>query len=431
MDGDANTVHLRVRPERTGKGWGRRKQHPLAKGLSVLAELSTKSEEKAMRNCSTCGQHSRSENGTCASCHPESDWAAGTDSETTSVAAQRDSGQLPPEVLVPRLGDRLVEMGLLGDADLHHALWIQQQRAAEGESIYLGQLLVELGCISRDALDAAAIEQALQQQEALAESNRSLEDRVRERTDQLQEAMLKLAEFTQIKADFVANVSHELRTPLSIMIGYVDMMSKELMGPLTEHQLSALGEIRGAGTRLGRLIENLLQFSEATVGAIPLQLAPVSLEIPVLRALNQASERARRKEIALKASMPRRSPRIQADTEKISWVIGEFVGNAIKFTPPGGSVRLRAVTREQRVTISVSDSGVGIPEERIEEAFQPFHQLDSSMTRWYGGTGLGLALARRIVEAHGSAIAVRSEPGQGSQFAFSLPVATGNAATRD
>jgi signal transduction histidine kinase len=113
---------------------------------------------------------------------------------------------------------------------------------------------------------------------------------------------------------------------------------------------------------------------------------------------------------------------VRADEEKIGWVLSHLVDNALKFTPEHGRVEIEAVLESSLVTISVTDTGIGIPPERLQEIFEPFHQLDSSATRRFGGTGLGLAMAQRIVEAHGSRIKVQSELGRGSRFEFSLPV---------
>jgi signal transduction histidine kinase len=115
-------------------------------------------------------------------------------------------------------------------------------------------------------------------------------------------------------------------------------------------------------------------------------------------------------------------PPAQADQEKILWVLSQLVENAIKFTPTGGQVSVKAASYGDLILFGIDDTGIGIPEDRIGEIFEPFHQLDSSDNRRYGGTGLGLALVQRIVEAHGSIIKVRSEEGKGSSFEFYLPV---------
>jgi signal transduction histidine kinase len=374
--------------------------------------------------CPVCNLKSTFEGGRCQYCLSErAQPAASADYDLADTTLQRDTGDLIPELLVPRLGDRLVEMGLLSKSNLQHALQIQRAYEKGGKKVLLGQLLVELGFVSRATLDDVVTQQALQLQDALRESNRSLERRVHERTNQLQDALVKLSELSQMKADFVANLSHELRSPLAVMVGFTEMLANQTLGQVSDEQANALSTIAEAGDRLGKLIDDLLQFSEASIGDVPLERAPVSLKVTANRALDQVRELALRKQVTLAIQLPAHVPMVRADAEKISWVIGEFLSNAIKFTPAGGRVEIQAIPGEGRVTVAVSDTGIGMPAERIEEAFQPFHQLDGSITRQFGGSGLGLALARRIIEAHGSAVAVRSVPGKGSQFAFSLPVA--------
>jgi signal transduction histidine kinase len=114
---------------------------------------------------------------------------------------------------------------------------------------------------------------------------------------------------------------------------------------------------------------------------------------------------------------------VRCDAEKISWVIGQLLDNACKFTPRGGEIKLEAYQSNNFVKISVTDTGIGIPAQRLEEIYEPFHQLDGSITRRYNGTGLGLALSKRILAAHGTHIVVQSKEGQGSRFEFSLPLA--------
>jgi signal transduction histidine kinase len=221
----------------------------------------------------------------------------------------------------------------------------------------------------------------------------------------------------------VANVSHELRTPLQTLIGYGELLMTDGFGALTDQQAEVIATIQDASLCLGDLVEDLLRFSQATVDNLPIQLAPMSLERAVRRAVGQTIERASSRQIALDTYLPAGLPDVQADDEKITWVIGQFLDNAIKFTPNGGRVQIRTEPGRDVVGVAVKDNGIGIPDDRIDEAFIPFHQLDGSITRRHNGTGLGLALARSIVEAHGSRIEVRSKPGGGSRFAFALPIA--------
>jgi signal transduction histidine kinase len=139
--------------------------------------------------------------------------------------------------------------------------------------------------------------------------------------------------------------------------------------------------------------------------------------------LEVSAPKAAEDNIALNAEIPARLPPTLADWEQIYWVVFQLLDNAIKFTPDNGSVTLAAEVRGPHLRLVVSDTGIGIPTDRIEELFEPFHQLDGSDIRRYGGMGLGLALVRRIVEAHQARIEVQSEVGRGSTFAFELPLA--------
>jgi signal transduction histidine kinase len=151
--------------------------------------------------------------------------------------------------------------------------------------------------------------------------------------------------------------------------------------------------------------------------------APQAVTELVTMTFNASEAKAAKKVVRLQTQLPGSVPLVLADGEKIHWVLFQLVDNAIKFTPPDGTVTLAAEPRANSVRLSVRDTGIGIPPERIPELFQPFHQLDGTSTRQYGGTGLGLALVKRILDAHGSQARVESKPGEGSTFWFDLPIA--------
>jgi signal transduction histidine kinase len=334
------------------------------------------------------------------------------------------TGPLAPEILVPRLGDSLVEKGLLTQADLNRALAHQKkQRDEEGKRLLLGEALIQLGLIERTKLDAAITEQIAQLQEALRQSNLLLEERVRERTAELQEALDKLTELNRLKNDFISNVSHELRTPLAHMVGYIDLLSTEALGSLSEEQHSAVMVLEKSYHRLSSLIDNLLFLSFDTVESLHLESGPVQLQVIFTQLITRAKARPAAAQVELSYDIPADLPAIQADANKIEWALGQLLDNAIKFNQAGGKVHLSASLDSRRVRIAVADTGVGIPRERIAEIFEPFHQLDGSTTRKAGGAGIGLTLAKRIVEGHGSKLMVESLPGKGSRFSFNLPLA--------
>jgi signal transduction histidine kinase len=335
---------------------------------------------------------------------------------------QRSIVGLTPEILVPRLGDYLLEKGFIREEELDRALAVQKMQLEEGASVLLGKVLRDLELIDNQTLDQAITEQILQLQSALRQSNIQLEQRVKDRTQDLQSALEKLTELNQLKANFIANISHELRTPLAHLKGYLDVLEEGGFGLLTAPQKNAVEILKRAELRLEHLIEDLIQFSLASKGQLTLSIKPLHLEPLITSCVELAAQRAVISEIKLTTSLPVEMPEVYADEEKIHWVIEQLVDNAMKFTPKGGTVEIRASVDDEKINLVVSDTGIGIPAEDLGAVFEPFHQLDGSPTRRYGGTGLGLALCQRIVEAHGSIIDVRSQLGIGSSFSFSLPV---------
>jgi len=332
--------------------------------------------------------------------------------------------QLTPEVLVPRLGEYLVQQGYIEKEGLKKALAYQQRKQAKNQHPLLGETLLELKLIDRSTLNQAITEQIIQLRNALEDANRSLERRVQYRTAELQLALRKLSELNQLKVNFVANISHELRTPLTHVKGYIELLATETLGSLSEEQKKALQVAQHATTRLESLIDDLILFSQAARGELTLHLTSVNLNKVATEILNYSNQKALDRNIILSADIKSNLPLVKADEEKIRWVILQLMDNAIKFTPAEGKVGL-LIKREADtlVKISVADTGIGIPKNRLHELFEPFHQLDGSSTRRYGGTGLGLALVRQILDAHGSVIDVQSEEGKGTIFGFPLLVA--------
>jgi signal transduction histidine kinase len=173
--------------------------------------------------------------------------------------------------------------------------------------------------------------------------------------------------------------------------------------------------------RLEQLIEDLIQFSLVSRGELSLNLKPTSVNDLVSTTINRTSKLAKARSVQIRVNLANNLPLVRADGEKIAWVLLQLQDNAIKFTPQGGTVTVDAYQESGLVTLAVTDTGIGMPPNRLEEIFEPFHQLDGSDTRAYGGTGLGLALVKKIVDAHGAIMKVKSQIGKGSRFEFSLP----------
>ncbi len=327
---------------------------------------------------------------------------------------------LTPEVLVPRLGEYLVQSGTITEDDLQKALAYQKEQQAVGRKVYLGEALIELGLVDRRQLDHAITKQIIQLRNALEDANRFLERRVQERTAELQEALRKLSELTQLKANFLANISHELRTPLTHIKGYIELLITGALGDLNDEQRNALQVSQRSANQLENLIDSLILFSQAARGEMTLHLNPVNLAKVAGEVINYSRIKARNRNVTLECDIPANLPMVQADEEKISWAILQLLDNAIKFTPSGGRVVLSIQPEDNLIMVSVRDTGIGIPADKFEAIFEPFYQVDGSSTRRYGGTGLGLALVRDIISAHGSIIEVQSEEGKGSELRFPL-----------
>ena len=331
------------------------------------------------------------------------------------------SPKLSPEMLVPRLGEYLVQKGLISEIDLQRALNHQQDVTYKGGQSLLGQALIELKLIDKDTLDQVITEQIIQLRSALQSANRNLEQRVRERTSDLNEALNRLSELSQMKANFVSNISHELRTPLTHIKGYIELMLAESLGSISDEQRHALTVSQRSTGKLEDMIEDLIMFSLASRGEMSMKLEGVDIRRLVSLVTKTAMRKAEDRGVKLEVLVKDDTPYVQADGEKISWVVGQLIDNGIKFTPSGGSVTV-AIEEEGKnlVQVIVHDTGVGIPQDRMKEIFEPFHQLDGSSTRRYGGTGLGLSLVRQIVEGHGSLLDVKSTEGKGTTFKFPL-----------
>lgn len=329
---------------------------------------------------------------------------------------------LSPEVLVPRIGEYFVEMSILTNKQLKSALTYQKECEEKGKSILIGQALLELDLVDRETLDRIVTLQILKLQTALRQANQLLYSRVQERTLELQTALERLSELNHLKSNFMASLSHELRSPLTQIKGYLELLLDGDIGQLDDNQVRVLKILRKSEEKLERLIEDLLQFSLASRGELHIFQKPIEISAVIQKSLAELEEIAKRKGITLVANLPLDPIKVWADQEKITWVILHFIDNAIKFSPEGQQVNIDTEETDRFLKIAVSDRGIGIAAERIEEIFEPFHQLEDALTRRRNGTGIGLAMAKRIIEAHGSQIKVKSEPGKGSCFEFSLPL---------
>jgi len=230
-----------------------------------------------------------------------------------------------------------------------------------------------------------------------------------------------LRRMDQLKDEFLANTSHELRTPLSGIVGIADSLIDGSVGPLTEEQRHNLSLIVSSGRRLTNLVNDILDFSKLRKRDIQLRLKPLDMRSVADVVLRLSQTLLGNREIQLVNEIGADLPAAHADENRVQQILHNLVGNAVKFTETG-TISVSARVQDKYLAIAVSDTGIGIPEDRLDRIFESFEQADGSTEREYGGTGLGLAVTKNLVELHGGQIRADSEPGKGSHFTFTLPV---------
>ncbi len=264
----------------------------------------------------------------------------------------------------------------------------------------------------------------------------------------LQQKNAELENASRMKSEFLANMSHELRTPLNAIIGFSEVLKDGIVGELTEQQRGFVSDIFGSGTHLLSLINDILDLSKVEAGKMSLDLEPVQLSSLFANSLSIIREKAATRKIRLATHVVGDPGTVQADARKLKQVVYNLLANAVKFTPEGGRVTLRAgrVPRsrvgqfstglpgrtfplaseeyEDFLEISVRDSGIGIAPANLAQLFSPFTQIDGGLARKFEGTGLGLALVKLRVELHGGTVAVESDVNEGSCFTVWLPIRT-------
>jgi signal transduction histidine kinase len=267
-----------------------------------------------------------------------------------------------------------------------------------------------------------------------------------ETTRKLEIAMIEAEAANKAKTEFLANMSHELRTPLNSIIGFSDILADGLAGPVTDEQKDMINNVSTSGKYLLSLINDILDLSKVEAGRMQLELSGFDIKELIAGSLVMFKEKAMKHNIKLNAEIESGVETMNADEQKIKQVLFNLLSNAMKFTPDGSSVSVRArkVCKSQFaehsekesggelstvncghtdfIEISVEDTGIGISPEEQKKLFQPFQQLESTLTKKYEGTGLGLSISKRIVELHGGRIWVESGMGKGSRFIFIIPV---------
>ena len=247
--------------------------------------------------------------------------------------------------------------------------------------------------------------------------------RLREKEQALELRRRQLVEAGKQKSQFMANVTHELRTPIHGICGLSDLVETGVYGPVNDRQRQAHQAIKRSARSLLGLIDSLLQLARSDAGKLEFQPSEVDLNelLPTVVASARAMVGTNPVELVLEPG--EQLPAIKTDRGKLNQILVNLLSNAVKFTPDGGAVTVRArKVGEQKVAVSVTDTGVGIPASELASIFEEFRQVDGSAERTYGGVGLGLALARRLANLLGATIDVQSEQGRGSTFTVTLPV---------
>lgn len=243
------------------------------------------------------------------------------------------------------------------------------------------------------------------------------------RSAEAERASTVLNEIDQMKGDFLSMVSHELRTPLTAIIGYTDLLLRQVHGTLNDRQLRHQSSVKKAAHRLLALVNDLLDLNRLESGHVVLAREDVGLLEIVKLAIGQIEPAAEERNIQVGLRAPSAALVVEADTQRLHQVLMNLLDNAVKFTAPGGSITVEVTTADDRVTVAVIDTGVGVPAEQLARIWDRFHQADSSTRRHFGGTGLGLAIVKHLVTMHGGTVAAQSAgTGKGSSFSLTLPL---------
>lgn len=228
---------------------------------------------------------------------------------------------------------------------------------------------------------------------------------------------------SQAKSRFLAGMSHELRTPLNAIIGFSELLEDETAGAVNQRQKGYIRNVAQAGRHLLKLVNEILDLSRIEAGRVELSLQEVSLFATSAEVCDTLAPQAASRQIALTSAIPRDLPPVRADAVKLRQILFNLLSNGIKFTRPGGSVQLEARADHGEMEIVVRDTGIGIRAEDMPRLFQEFERLDTTRTAEAEGTGLGLVLTKKLVEAQSGSISVSSEPDKGSVFRVRMPLA--------
>jgi len=261
---------------------------------------------------------------------------------------------------------------------------------------------------------------AFARQAAVAIENARLYEEVRRRSEELAATVVRLQEMDRLKSEFIQNVSHELRTPLSVIYGYTTLLDEGEFGELQSEQRESMATIRQHIQTLRDVVEDITLILAAETR--PPELELVRLDELVRAAIEDSKTRTRQAGLTMRTEMAPDVPPVRGSAAHLRRVLDSLLSNAVKFTPEGGTIVVRLRREDDQVILQVIDTGIGIPRDHQERIFDRFYQVDGSSRRRYGGMGLGLALVKEVIEAHGGTVAVESQVDKGSTFTVTLPI---------
>lgn len=251
--------------------------------------------------------------------------------------------------------------------------------------------------------------------------NEQLEKTVNDKTMHLQGAIKELQEANQAKAQFLANISHELRTPLNVIIGSSEILKEPMLGELTQKQNNYVDNIHSSGTHLLQLINDILDVSKIAAGKMQLNISEFGIKDVVNQTVQNMRSFIAEKRLNIDVSIRPEDFLVRADVQKIRQILYNLVSNAVKFTNNDGHIQIKVIKLGNMMEVLVKDDGIGIADEDQERVFKEFEQVDTSLSRENGGTGLGLPLVKKLVEMHGGTVCLQSKIGEGTEILFTIP----------
>lgn len=344
------------------------------------------------------------------------------------MAAASNAEVAPKTVSVRQRGDAPE-----GDyeAQLEDGRWLQisERRTKDGGFVSVGTDITALKKHEEKLMDK---EKRLKASVSdLQKSRQTLEIQARqlvEMADKYQEEKTRAEDANKAKSEFLANISHELRTPLNAIIGFSDIMTQEMFGPIgTERYTDYCKDIYSSGTYLLNVINDILDMSKIEAGRMTIEAETVSVSDAAADASRIVTGAATEKNIAVQSDVSEHAL-VSADRRALKQILLNLLANAVKFTPDNGTVTLKARPRGDKLFFEVTDTGIGISERDIERLAKPFVQVENQFTKTHQGSGLGLAIARSLVELHGGKLTIQSEVKKGTTVSFTLPLAEQNAA---